>query len=145
VIEIDTRDTPNFVPGRPRRVTILMVIVFFFVCFHLLRFVLSIIEWENLSVLLPISPVYITLNGLLWSIVGLALAWGLYHRSRWAPWLARFTCVGYFLFYWVDRLFISRMSGIGSNAFFALAITILVIAWVFWVFSLSGTKQYFGE
>lgn len=66
----------------------------------------TFIEWittlEEFSTQYP--PFVGALSGVIWSLTGLTLAWGLRQNKRWSGRLLMFAAIGYILWYWIERL-----------------------------------------
>src|SRR4030042_6295620 len=69
----------------PGSVTILMVGVLIITALNLTRLVLAIKEWDFLVSWPGVSPLYILLTGLIWTLAGIPLLWGLWRAKNWAP------------------------------------------------------------
>jgi hypothetical protein len=143
-------------PGtkRPWSVTLLAVVVLMFTVSNLLRFVLSIRYWSFLTARSGISPIYLMLTGLVWSVAGGYLIYGLWRAKPWAPRLTQAIGLSYALYYWLDQLLLKDHSGIRAagapgivlpgNWAFSAMITVIGLGFIFWVFNRSKVKLYFG-
>jgi hypothetical protein len=110
--------------------------------------VLSLVQWQFLSTLERVSPFYQALTGLVWSVTGFLLSWGLWRRKPWARMAAVWWTLLYALYYWLDRLFLAGWLKSGeppSNLAFAACVTLMILAFVFWTLSRSKVKIIFGE
>lgn len=135
-------------PSRPRRpfgVTLLALVVLIFSALNLLRLLQAIQKWDLLASLLPISPAYLVLSGLLWTVVGLPLAWGIFRGWRLAYYLSPVILIGYSLYLWADRLLLSGYAERQENWPIVAALNIFVLAWSLWVLTRPKAKVYFGE
>jgi hypothetical protein len=138
---------------RPKSVTLLALGVLIITVLNLIRFVLSIRYWGFLSTRVGISPIYITLSGLIWSVAGLYLLWGLWKAKTWAPKLMQAVALTYALYYWLDHIFLMEHSVIGatgavrvllpSNWQFSAGVTVVSLAYMVWTLSRSKVKVYF--
>lgn len=144
-LQPDRPDTPpNRPASRPFSVTLLIGVVLIFTGLNFLRLVLTIQSWKFLASILPVSPWYLALTGLVWSLVGCALIWGLWRRRAWAPVATRMISGIYVLYYWIDRLFVSHRTSLEANWPFTLAFCLLILIWIFWVFTWRKVRNYFG-
>jgi hypothetical protein len=145
VSALDQPDTPPDRSNlRPLSVTLLIVVVLIFTGLNLLRLILTIQSWNFLAGLLPVSPWYMALTGLLWTILGCALIWGLWLRLAWAPHATRIVSAIYMLYYWIDRLFVASRSGLEASWPFTLVICLVLYLWIFWLFTRRRIRNYFG-
>jgi hypothetical protein len=138
-------------PAKPPRlvgVTLITLGVLTIACLNLLRLVLSLKEWQFLSSVESVSPLYQALTGLLWAASGFVLFWGLWRRKPWAPRAARWGALLYALYYWLDRLVLSGWLKSGqppANLVFALSLTLILLAFVFWTLSRPKIKVIYGK
>lgn len=144
-MEPDERKTQTVAARRrPTGVTLLAIGVLTFAGINLIRLVGSLQQREFLAGLLPISPFYLSISGLVWLVVGCILAWGLWLGRRWA---IRATLVGvlaYSLYYWIDRLLLAAEKP-GYNWIFSLVTNLLLLGIVYWVLNNRKAKIFFGE
>lgn len=110
---------------------------------NLIRFIQTINQWEFLSELLPIPPLYVAVSGLTWGLIGSPLAWGLWRGRRWAPTLTRLAALAYTLYFWSNRLWLSTNDS-RTNWPFAAATNIVLFSIVLWVLSRRKAKTH-GE
>ena len=144
-LQSDRPDSPADRPvSRPFSVTLLIGVVLIFTGLNLLRLVLTIQSWQFLDSLLPISPWYLALTGLVWSLLGCALIWGLWRGLAWAPAAARLISGIYVLYYWIDRLFATHRVGLEASWPFTLVFCLLILIWIFWTFTRRKARNYFG-
>jgi len=130
-------------PTRPAGVTLLALGVLSIAGLNLLRGQQAIVAWDFLQSLPRVSPLYLASSGLVWGLLGLPLAWGLWRGYRWTP---RFTLlfVGlYTLYFWLDRLLLTT-EGLGVNWPCMAAINIIVILYTWWTLTRPKTRAYFG-
>ena len=110
-----------------------------------LRLAGALADWAFLASLpLRVPVAYLALSGLVWGLVGTAILWGLALRRAWAPRATRLAFVVYALYYWLDRLWLAAKGPQNANWPFAFLITVIALAWVFPLFSLTGVRAYFG-
>lgn len=130
-------------PPRPFSVMLTDFGVFCFAALNLLQFIRTMIEWDFLKNLLPISPFYLLLTGLAWGVVGILVAWYIWHGGSKAPIFLFLSAIFYMLYDWIDRLFISHNKLI--NWPFLLAADILVLGMLLYIFTRKKTKVFYGE
>jgi hypothetical protein len=124
-------------------VTLITLGVLTIACLNLLRFILSLVDWQLLSALEDVSPLYQALTGLLWASSGFVLFWGLWRRKPWAPKAASWGAIVYALYYWLDRLFLTGWLKSGqppANLAFAIGLTLMILVYVFWTLSRPKIK-----
>jgi hypothetical protein len=132
-------------PLRPFSVTLLTIGVLILAGVNLIRLVQSLRLWEFLNSLRPQLPLYLAITGLVWGLVGLLVAWGMWTGQHWAPVITRLAALAYTLYFWFDRLFIRQQVALNANWPFAAVATLVVLIFVFWTLSRRKAKNYFGE
>jgi hypothetical protein len=130
---------------RPLGVTLLTLGVLSIASLNLLRLVDAIRLWGFLGKLLPISPLYLALTGLIAGGAGLILVWGLWKGREWAPPFCRLASLAYIMYYWLDRLLLSNADSRRSNLPFSVGVTLVLLALVFWILSRPKAKAFFGD
>jgi hypothetical protein len=140
---------------RPFSVTILAFGVLIITVINLTRFALSLREWTFLASQPGVSPLYLNLSGLAWTVAGPVLVWGLLDAKRWAPRLMQVEALTYALYYWLDLLFLQDhpVSGAGvvlrivlpTNWLFSALVTTICLAYMAWALGRSKGRAYFGE
>jgi hypothetical protein len=136
---------PEIKGRRPFFVTLLTVMVLIIASTHLVRFIEALSEWDFLSSLPRVSPAYLAASGLLWTLVGLPLIWGLWRGHAQAPKAIRILAPAYTSYYWLDRILVKSVVGSPANWPFALGLTIILLVLIFWVLSTSKSRSFFGE
>jgi hypothetical protein len=129
-------------------VTLITLGVLTIACLNLLRLILSLVDWQFLSTVQDVSPLYQALTGLLWASCGFVLFWGLWRRKRWAPKAASWGALVYALYYWLDRLFLTGWLRSGqppANLAFAIGLTLMILAFVFWTLSRPKINVIYGK
>jgi len=66
------------------------------------------------------GPLYLTISGALWGVVGLLAAGWLFFYGRAYRWVVLGVALLMFFTYWADRLLVSRADGLGANIGFAI-------------------------
>ena len=130
---------------RPSGVTLLAGLVLIVAVVYLIRFALAIINWELLTELLPISPAYLAVSGLVWGVALPPLAWGLWRGQRWARRWTMIALLVFSLYYWCDRLLMPGYPGRNVNWLFSAGVNLLLLAWSWWILSRPKARAFFGE
>jgi hypothetical protein len=141
--------------SRPGVVTILALGVLIITILNLLRLVLSITNWEFLKSWPGVSPWYMVLTGLVWSLTGSLLFWGLWTAKKWAPKLMEAVSLTYALYYWLDHILLMKHPTGGVvdtqrillpvNWKFAAGVTVVCLVYIAWTLSRSRVKAYFNQ
>jgi len=132
-------------PKRPPIVTSLVVVVLTISVLNLIRFIQAISLWKFIVDLPGLSPVYLAASGLIWTLLGLLLSWGLWRGNARAPAAARILCVAYLIFEWIERFIMVRLGNELENWPFFLAFTLLSLGVIFWGLSRENVRAFFGE
>lgn len=140
---------------RPFLVTLLALGVITISALNLARFVLALRYWNYLDTLTTVSPWYLAISGLVWSLGSLPLIWGLLHRKAWAPNLLQAMALSYATYFWLDQVFLQDHPLPGAeggarlllpgNWTFEAGLTILLLALIVWSLKRRSTKVFFGE
>lgn len=129
---------------RPFLVTLLAVLVLTITIVNLLRLVNTIALWSFLSGIPGVSPFYLAVTGLVWTLLGVALVWGLWAGKPKAPRATRVLTVFYLGYEWLERIvFAGSGNELQSWPFFAI-LSIIFILFTFWTLSRSDAKAFFG-
>lgn len=89
-----------------------------------IRFQQALAAWDLLIRLgAQPGPLYIAAGGVLWGILGLAAAVGLWWRAAWGPAAAGAAAIAIPLSYWIDRLWLSPGAGPFTGWPFVLGVT----------------------
>jgi hypothetical protein len=141
----DRPSSPDHPPSskRPFSVTILAMVVLIFTTLNFLRVFSAIRNWKFLATLpVGIPFAYLAATGLIWTIVGISLAVGLFFGRRWSLRLAKVTWVIYTVYYWLDRLLMAESGAIWVRWPFALGLTAALWIFTFWVLSRPKTHTF---
>ena len=140
--------------SRPGSVTILALGVLIITIINLVRLVLSITYWDFLVSWPGVSPLYVAVSGLIWTLAGSLLLWGLWSAKNWAPRLMQAVALTYALYYWLDHVFLmdhpvssvvgAQQALLPVNWQFAAGVTIVCLAYIAWTLSRRKVKAYFG-
>jgi hypothetical protein len=140
---------------RPGSVTLLALGVLIITVINLTRLILSIKDWDFLVSWPGVSPWYVMLTGLIWTLAGFPLIWGLWRGKSWAPRLMEAVALTYALYYWLDQVFLvdhpvggsegARRALLPVNWQFAVGATVVCLATIAWTLSRRKVKAYFGR
>jgi hypothetical protein len=130
---------------RPFLVTLLAVLVLTITGIHLVRLIQTLSLWDFLSSLPRVSPAYLALTGLFWTLAGLPVIAGLWLGRPWAPKATRLFALAYALYWWLERLLLTQVNGEMVNFPFVVGMTALLLFTVIWTFSRPHVKIYFGD
>jgi hypothetical protein len=131
---------------RPFSVTLLALGVLSIAVIQVIRFIQALNQWDFLDSLPGVSPVYLAATGLIWAMLSLPLAVGLWFGQSWAPVFALIGVCAFFLYIWLDRLFVADLPltlESGSSWHFSLAVTIIILAFTIWILSRPKAKVFF--
>jgi hypothetical protein len=131
-----------------------MVGVLIITALNLSRLVLSIKYWDFLNSWPGVRPLYMVLTGLIWSLFGTLLLWGLWRAKNWAPRLMETVALTYALYYWLDQVFLIDHPLNGArgvplallpiNWRFAAGVTVICLGYNAWTLGRKKVKVYFG-
>ncbi|HJW90932.1 MAG TPA: hypothetical protein VJ436_09875 [Anaerolineales bacterium] len=112
---------------------------------YLIRLVQALFWWDYLATLPGVSPLYLVLTGLLWTLIGLPLTWGLWQGRLKMLEATRLFALGFAAYVWLERFLAANADGEMSNWPFAAGMTLVVLGVVLWALSRPAVKAYFGE
>jgi len=140
---------------RPWRVTWLVLGVLIITVINLARFILSMRYWSFLTTQPGPSPFYLLITGLIWTVAGGVLLWGLWRPAHWAPRLMEAEALTYALYYWLDLLFIrdhpinstplAMRTVLPTNWPFSAGATAICLVYIVWALRRSKVKAYFDQ
>ena len=130
--------------NRPAGVTFLALLVFFISASNLVRLVLSIQEFGFYTEILPFDPVYLTLSGIVWVVLGFPLVFGLWFGTIWAPIFCRVATIGYTSYFWLEYILLVHPQKAATNLVFLIVANSIIIVWIFWLLSRAQVKSFFG-
>jgi len=110
---------------------------------NLIRLSQSLADWKLLAALLPVSPAYLAVTGLVWGVLGLLAAWRLWQGQIWARWFGLGFMILFSAYYWVDRLILPGYPGRNANWLFSAVMNILLIAFSVWILARPKAKRFF--
>jgi hypothetical protein len=128
---------------RPLGVTLLVIGVLIIAGLGLARAGLALEQYEFLADILPFSPLYLVVSGLIEAGISLVVAGGLWWRPRWARRGALLYAAGFTIYYWLDRLLVAGDPP-GINWPFSTGLNIILLIGVIWVLARPEAKIYFG-
>ncbi len=131
--------------NRPRGVTILALWVLILAVLNLTRLMQSLIRWDFLKDTLPFNPVYLAINGVFWSLVGLFLLWSIWFQKNWTRRALIAAALLYSLNVWLERIFLAGSPTRNTNWPFVALVNLLILAFIFWQLNRQAVKFYFGE
>ena len=141
-------------PHRPVSVTLLALGVLTIASLNLVRLFLAIRQWSFLAGLPSVSPLYLVVTALIWTLAGWPLVWGLWKGKSWALALCRSFAAVFALFYWWERLFLfgrpqagfvtPSLANLPGDGVFSIVASVFVLGFVFWTLSRKNKKKYFG-
>ena len=129
--------------SRPWSVTLLAVAVLIMTTLNLIRGWQAIAQWEFLVELLPITPLYQVLSGLIWSLVWLPLFLGLWLGWAWASQATLYAVLAYSVYHWLDRFLIS-VERSNMNLLFSVVVNLALILATYLILSRRKTLAFFG-
>jgi len=129
---------------RPASVTIIIILVLLTGGFNIIRLVQSIKNWEFLVQLLPFSPLYFILSGLIWIILSLIILFGIKQRKSWTLLVFIGAVAGYSIFFWVDRLLLAVVDSRIGNDIFVLILNSILLGIILSIISRGNVRDYFG-
>jgi hypothetical protein len=114
-------------PGkRPFGVTLLLWLVLSLSVWGLVRLLAALQFWDELNEFgARLSPLYLSITGAGWAVVGGVLLWGLFSGRRWTRVAIPASTFLWLLGYWIERIFFQSPR---ANLPFALMVSILLLA-----------------
>jgi hypothetical protein len=109
---------------------------------NLIRFSVAVLDWEYWAVTLPLSPLYLAISGLTWTLTWTPLAWGLWRGSAWAAAFMLPAAGAFVLYYWLDRL-VLKGGEAGSSLPVAALATLVFLIFVRWSLTRPGAHTFF--
>jgi hypothetical protein len=94
-----------------------------------LRLLVAIGDWDYLGDVAPaVLPVYLAISGMIWAVIGMVSAVGIWFRKRWSLILLACAVASFTIWYWMDKLLLSANPEAVSNWAFSLILTICILA-----------------
>lgn len=114
--------------------------------FGFLRLYSAFANWDLLTGYMTASLLtYIAVSGAVWGLAGLVCAVTLWTGMQFAPTYVRLLAASCFIWYWMDRILISRSSGTQGNLVFALITSILILLFALLVPSLPNVVKFLAS
>jgi len=135
-------------PRRPFSVTLVILGVLSIAGINLIRLVQTIRSWNFLAQFKGVSPFYMAASGLFWSLLSLLLVMCMWRGTRLTYSLLPPAAVLYVLFIWLDSSLVGGRLDLASNSStwpFKAGLSLFVLVFLFWTFSRSTVKTYFGR
>ena len=128
---------------RPFIVTLFVGGVLILTVFNMVRFSVTIAQWDLLMDLAPApGPFYIAATGLFWTLGWLGVALGLWFGFHRVPPITLGMAILYAAYYWLDRSF-AQAPVIRENQVFAVGVTVLFLFITAVALYLPGSRKFF--
>ena len=131
--------TPSPETKRPICLLILMLLALSVSASNGLRLCESVFFWKTLKEY-GVYPLFISISGGVWLIIGLFLVWGLWGGKVWGRIAAICGTAGYTTWYWLDRLLIQKPH---TNLLFTLITSIILLFILLSILFSQRTKRFF--
>lgn len=126
---------------RPVGLNILVLFILWLAVWNCLRMSEAIFYWNSLEEY-GAQPLYISMSGGIWFIIGILLVWGLWWCEIWG-WMATLgAAVSYTTWYWLDRLILQKPH---SNWLFALIENIVLLIFIILLMFSRKTRLHFQK
>jgi hypothetical protein len=127
-------------PQRPFGVTLLLWLVLSLSAWGVVRFLAALRWWDVLTEFgARLSPLYLSITGAGWSVVGGVLFWGIATRKAWARIGVIAVACAWQIQYWIERVFFQSEH---ANLPFSLIASALLLVAIFIVSFHSSTKKF---
>ena len=127
-------------PRRPFGVTLLLWLVLSLSAWGLLRLAGALRWWnvlyENDA---RLSPLFLSISGAAWAVIGIVLLWSIFWRQRWAYLAIPVVVLVWLAQYWIERALFEAPR---SNLPFAVAASLGVLAITWFIAFRRSTKTY---
>lgn len=131
---------------RPGMISLISVLVFLACLFHLLQFIQVLLQWDILSSLgLTLSPIYILLDGLIWSLLAGFLSWSFWTGKPWSPVLGKIIGLVYLAGFWIESIWIAEPAGLSTRWPLNLFLSLLCIGGFWRILSRHSSQAYFSR
>lgn len=97
------------------------------------------------ATLLPYSDWYLLFSGLIWGMIFLIGAAGIWSGWETARKGLLILAPVYTSYLWIERFVLALINTSLPDWPFFLALTIVILAWAYWVLTREVVKQFFGE
>ena len=127
--------------GRPISVTILLLIVFFYTIWNVIRLYGTINFWDMMIIYNAYpGPIYHLMVSSTWIIIGIFCIIWVIKKKTWSILLLRVISVIYATWYWSDRFLFRNTL---MSFWFPLIISLISLAIFMYLLNLNITKNYF--
>jgi hypothetical protein len=126
---------------RPISISILVLIILWLAIWNGLRLGEAIFYW-NIYKAYNTYPLYISISGGIWFIIGLFLAWSLWQGRRWGRVAVICASAGYVAWYWFDRLVLQEPH---ANWPFVLVANIIILFLISSILFSRRTRRYYTK
>lgn len=110
--------------SRPFGVTLLLWLVLSLSAWGAVRLIAALRWWNLLNEFeARLSPLYFSITGAGWMVVGAVLLWGVFRRYMWTYWAIPVSFTLWIVQYWIERVFFQSPR---ANISFALLLTTLL-------------------
>jgi hypothetical protein len=110
---------------RPFGVTLLLWLVLSLSAWGTVRLFAALRFWDELNEFgARLSPLYLSITGAGWAVVGGVLLWGLFRGKRWTHFTIPISAFLWLTGYWIERIFFESPR---ANVSFALIASILLL------------------
>jgi hypothetical protein len=131
-------------PKRTLDITLLAGSFFLWSLLGWLRLREAISIWSLLTHSLNFpQPEYLIFSAVCWGCAGLVFALGLMCRWRWAR-FSPFAALGFVLWYWIERVTLTRGDPAWTNLVFSVGISVFWLAYAVGVVAVAGKRGYFA-
>jgi hypothetical protein len=111
---------------RPFGVTLLLWLVLSLSVWGVVRWLAALRWWDVLVEFdARLSPLYMSITGVVWALMGAVLLWGLFSGKPWTRLLIPLSIFLWLVGYWVERLFFESPR---ANLVFAFVASILLLS-----------------
>jgi hypothetical protein len=126
---------------RPFGVTLLLWLVLSLSAWGAVR-VFAALRWRNVlnEFGARLSPLYLSITGAGWAVVGVVLLWGLFTGKAWTRWAISISSLLWLTGYWIERIFFESSR---ENLYFALIVSILLLMVTFISAFNRKTRKFF--
>jgi hypothetical protein len=126
---------------RPISISILAIIILWLAVWNGLRLGEAIFFWNTIEAY-GTYPLYMSISGGIWLVIGLFLTWSLWQGRGWGRVAAILVSAGYTAWYWFDRLVLQEPH---ANWPFVLIANIIFLLLIFFILFSRGIRRYFQK
>ena len=130
--------------SRPKTITLISFMFLLFSLFNMLKLSQAIFQWKTLiSFQISLSPLYLVVTGLVWSVFGLFVSWSLWTRKSWARKSTLVIVMFYTIIFWVDLIWIAEPTVLQTRWLVNLCLTIIGLPTVYLSLYSKLSQDYF--